>query len=56
MVTLINDNKVYMSFENEAECLLNLLFLTVNNSFDFLIDLENKKCFFDNLNFDIEVN
>lgn len=56
MVTLKNNDKVYMCFENEAECLLNLLFLAVNNSFDFLIDLENNKCFFDNLNFNIEVN
>lgn len=56
MVTLKNNDKVYMRFENEAECLLNLLFLAVNNSFDFFIDIDNKKCFFDSLNFDIEVN
>lgn len=54
MATLKNNDQIYMTFENEAECLLNLLFLACNNSFNFLIDLENQQVFFEGLNFTIE--
>lgn len=54
MVTLKNNGQIYASFNNDAELLLNILFLGSKNSIDLLIDFPNKKVFFDGMDFDIE--
>lgn len=54
MVTLKNNGQIYASFNNQAELLLNILFLGSKNSIDLLIDFPNKKVFFDGMDFDIE--
>lgn len=54
MVTLKNNGQIYASFTNQAELLLNILFLGSKNSIDLLIDFPNKKVFFDGMDFNIE--
>lgn len=54
MVTLTNNNQIYASFDNQAELLLNILFLGSKNSIDLLIDFPNNKVFFDGMDFDIK--
>ena len=54
MVTLAKNDVVYYSFDNLAQLLLNILILATNNSFDYLIDLQNKIVSLDGTRYDIK--
>lgn len=54
MVTLVKNNVAYYTFDNQAQLLLNILILATNNSFDYLIDLQNKIVSLDGTRYDIK--
>lgn len=54
MVTLTKNNVVYYTFDNLGQLLLNILILATNNSFDYLIDLQNKIVSIDGTRYDIK--
>lgn len=54
MVALTKNDTIYYSFDNQAQLLLNILILATNNSFDYLIDLQNKIVSIDGTRYDIK--
>lgn len=54
MVTLTKNDAIYYTFDNQAQLLLNILILATNNSFNYLIDLQNKIVSIDGTRYDIK--